>query len=134
MRVFRAARRCWVVAVAVQGRGARGLTDETPLGAMYAMARGARIYDGPDEGHRMVAARRIPKSCAAAARPGLGRPGRGAPRGGRAAHPEVVRRRRALALRVTRPAPRLRRTTTMVVVLGRPGGPGARAAGDGPAQ
>jgi alkylation response protein AidB-like acyl-CoA dehydrogenase len=32
---------------------------------MLAMARGARIYDGPDEVHRMVVARRILKSFAA---------------------------------------------------------------------
>src|SRR5918994_4608668 len=53
-----------VIDRAVQVHGARGLTDETPLGAMYAMARGARIYDGPDEVHRMVVARRILKSFA----------------------------------------------------------------------
>jgi len=51
-----------VIDRAVQVHGARGLTDETPLGVMYAMARGARIYDGPDEVHRMVVARRILKS------------------------------------------------------------------------
>jgi alkylation response protein AidB-like acyl-CoA dehydrogenase len=39
--------------------GALGLTDRTPLAQMYAMARGARIYDGPDEVHRMVVSRRI---------------------------------------------------------------------------
>ena len=38
-----------VIDRAIQVHGARGLTDETPLGTMYAMARGARIYDGPDE-------------------------------------------------------------------------------------
>jgi alkylation response protein AidB-like acyl-CoA dehydrogenase len=54
-----------VIDRAVQVHGARGLTDETPLGAMWAMARGARIYDGPDEVHRMVVARRILKSFAA---------------------------------------------------------------------
>jgi alkylation response protein AidB-like acyl-CoA dehydrogenase len=54
-----------VIDRAVQVHGARGLSDETPLGAMYAMARGARIYDGPDEVHRMVVARRILKSFAA---------------------------------------------------------------------
>lgn len=53
-----------VIDRAVQVHGARGLTDETPLGVMYAMARGARIYDGPDEVHRMVVARRILKSFA----------------------------------------------------------------------
>ena len=50
-----------VVDRAIQVHGARGLTDETPLSAMYAMARGARIYDGPDEVHRMVVSRRILK-------------------------------------------------------------------------
>jgi alkylation response protein AidB-like acyl-CoA dehydrogenase len=54
-----------VIDRAIQVHGARGLTDETPLGTMYAMARGARIYDGPDEVHRMVVARRILKSFAA---------------------------------------------------------------------
>jgi alkylation response protein AidB-like acyl-CoA dehydrogenase len=48
-----------VIDRAVQVHGARGLTDETPLGAMLMMARGGRIYDGPDEVHRMVVARRI---------------------------------------------------------------------------
>jgi len=47
---------------AVQVHGARGLTDETPLATMLSMARGARIYDGPDEVHRMVVARRILKA------------------------------------------------------------------------
>jgi alkylation response protein AidB-like acyl-CoA dehydrogenase len=50
-----------VIDRAVQVHGARGLTDETPLAAMYAMARAARIYDGPDEVHRMVVSRRILK-------------------------------------------------------------------------
>jgi alkylation response protein AidB-like acyl-CoA dehydrogenase len=53
-----------VIDRAVQTHGARGLTDETPLGHMYAMARGARIYDGPDEVHRMVVSRRILKEFA----------------------------------------------------------------------
>jgi acyl-CoA dehydrogenase len=48
-----------VVDRAVQVHGARGLTNETPLAAMYALARAARIYDGPDEVHRMVVSRRI---------------------------------------------------------------------------
>ncbi|HVM68813.1 MAG TPA: acyl-CoA dehydrogenase family protein [Gaiellaceae bacterium] len=50
-----------VIDRAVQTHGARGLTDETPLAHMYAQARGARIYDGPDEVHRMVVSRRILK-------------------------------------------------------------------------
>ena len=53
-----------VIDRAVQVHGARGLTDETPLGHMYAMARAARIYDGPDEVHRMVVSRRILKEFA----------------------------------------------------------------------
>jgi alkylation response protein AidB-like acyl-CoA dehydrogenase len=48
-----------VIDRALQVHGARGLTDETPLAQMFLMARGARIYDGPDEVHRMVVARRI---------------------------------------------------------------------------
>jgi acyl-CoA dehydrogenase len=48
-----------VIDRAVQVHGARGLTDETPLAAMYTAARAARIYDGPDEVHRMVVSRRI---------------------------------------------------------------------------
>jgi alkylation response protein AidB-like acyl-CoA dehydrogenase len=51
-----------VIDRAVQVHGARGLTDETPLGHMLTMARGGRIYDGPDEVHRMVVARRILKA------------------------------------------------------------------------
>ena len=51
-----------VIDRAVQVHGARGLTDETPLANMLIQARGARIYDGPDEVHRMVVARRILKS------------------------------------------------------------------------
>src|ERR671918_3042112 len=50
-----------VIDRALQTHGARGLTDETPLGHMYLNARGARIYDGPDEVHRMVVSRRILK-------------------------------------------------------------------------
>src|SRR6187551_1928050 len=53
---------CDVIDRAIQVHGARGLTDETPLAAMSMMARGARIYDGPDEVHRMVVARRILRS------------------------------------------------------------------------
>jgi len=50
-----------VIDRAIQVHGARGLTDETPLADMYANARAARIYDGPDEVHRMVVSRRILK-------------------------------------------------------------------------
>ncbi len=54
-----------VIDRAIQVHGARGLTDGSPLASMYANARGARIYDGPDEVHRMVVARRILKTFAA---------------------------------------------------------------------
>jgi alkylation response protein AidB-like acyl-CoA dehydrogenase len=54
-----------VIDRAIQVHGARGLTVETPLARMASQARGARIYDGPDEVHRMVVARRILKSYAA---------------------------------------------------------------------
>jgi acyl-CoA dehydrogenase len=50
-----------VIDRAIQVHGARGLTDQTPLAEMYANARAARIYDGPDEVHRMVVSRRILK-------------------------------------------------------------------------
>jgi acyl-CoA dehydrogenase len=48
-----------VVDRAVQVHGALGLTDQTPLARMYADARAARLYDGPDEVHRMVVSRRV---------------------------------------------------------------------------
>src|SRR4051794_14339486 len=51
-----------VIDRAVQVHGARGLTDETPLAGMAMQARAGRIYDGPDEVHRMVVARRILKA------------------------------------------------------------------------
>ncbi len=48
-----------VIDRAIQVHGALGVTDDTPLAAMYRAARSARIYDGPDEVHRMVVARRV---------------------------------------------------------------------------
>jgi alkylation response protein AidB-like acyl-CoA dehydrogenase len=53
-----------VIDRAVQTHGARGLTDETPLANMLMQARGGRIYDGPDEVHRQVVAKRILKAFA----------------------------------------------------------------------
>jgi len=44
---------------ALQVHGGLGMTDDSPLAVMYRMARGARIYDGADEVHKMVVARRI---------------------------------------------------------------------------
>src|SRR4051795_12569980 len=51
-----------VIDRAIQVHGALGITNDSPLATMYVMARGARIYDGPDEVHRMVVARRILKA------------------------------------------------------------------------
>jgi acyl-CoA dehydrogenase len=48
-----------VIDRAIQVHGGLGVTDDTPLAQMYRMARGARIYDGADEVHKMVVARRI---------------------------------------------------------------------------
>ena len=50
-----------VIDRAIQVHGALGLTDRTPLATMALHARGGRIYDGPDEVHRMVVSRRILK-------------------------------------------------------------------------
>jgi len=47
---------------AVQTHGALGLTDDTPLAALWRHERAARIYDGPDEVHKSVVARRILKN------------------------------------------------------------------------
>jgi alkylation response protein AidB-like acyl-CoA dehydrogenase len=48
-----------VIDRAIQVHGALGVTGDTPLERMYREARYARIYDGPDEVHRMVVARRL---------------------------------------------------------------------------
>ena len=44
---------------AIQLHGALGITSDTILGFYYVHERGARIYDGPDEVHKMVVAKRI---------------------------------------------------------------------------
>ncbi len=48
-----------VVDRAIQVHGALGFSQDTPLESFYRGARAARIYDGVDEVHRMVVARRI---------------------------------------------------------------------------
>src|SRR3954466_4771191 len=48
-----------VIDRAIQVHGALGVTGDTPLERMYREARYARLYDGPDEVHRMVVARRL---------------------------------------------------------------------------
>jgi alkylation response protein AidB-like acyl-CoA dehydrogenase len=50
-----------VIDRAIQVHGALGVTGDTPLEFMYREARYGRIYDGPDEVHRMVVARRLLK-------------------------------------------------------------------------
>jgi alkylation response protein AidB-like acyl-CoA dehydrogenase len=52
-----------VIDRAIQVHGALGLTADTPLERMYRDARGGRLYDGPDEVHRMVVARRLLADC-----------------------------------------------------------------------
>jgi len=51
-----------VVDRALQVHGSLGYSTDLPLEAMYRFARGARIYDGPDEVHRESVARRILRS------------------------------------------------------------------------
>jgi alkylation response protein AidB-like acyl-CoA dehydrogenase len=48
-----------VIDRAIQVHGALGITDDTILGYFYAHERGAAIYDGPNEVHKVAAARRI---------------------------------------------------------------------------
>src|SRR5690606_33200380 len=50
-----------VIDRAIQVHGALGITSDTILSWYYAHERGARIYDGPDEVHKMVVARRMLK-------------------------------------------------------------------------
>jgi alkylation response protein AidB-like acyl-CoA dehydrogenase len=47
---------------AVQTLGGLGMTDDTPLAMWWAHERAARIYDGADEVHKQVVARRILRS------------------------------------------------------------------------
>ncbi|HEX8967354.1 MAG TPA: acyl-CoA dehydrogenase family protein [Chloroflexota bacterium] len=44
---------------AIQVHGALGFSQDSPLESWYREARAARIYDGPDEVHRMVVARHM---------------------------------------------------------------------------
>ena len=43
---------------AIQTMGALGVSDDTPVAAMWRNGRSLRIADGPDEVHKMVIARR----------------------------------------------------------------------------
>ena len=48
-----------VVDRAIQTHGALGITSDTVLSFFYTHERGSRIYDGPDEVHKMVVAKRM---------------------------------------------------------------------------
>lgn len=50
-----------VIDRAIQTHGALGITDYTPLAFFYRNERAARIYDGPDEVHKMAVSKRILK-------------------------------------------------------------------------
>ena len=43
---------------AIQTHGSLGMTEDTPLAAMWRFSRMLRLADGPDEVHKMVIARR----------------------------------------------------------------------------
>jgi len=43
---------------AIQIHGSLGMTDDTPLAALWRFSRMLRLADGPDEVHKMVLARR----------------------------------------------------------------------------
>ncbi|SDP17022.1 acyl-CoA dehydrogenase [Nakamurella panacisegetis] len=49
---------CGIIDRAVQAHGAAGLSQDTPLAALWAQARTIRLADGPDEVHRRSLARR----------------------------------------------------------------------------
>ena len=48
-----------VIDRAIQIHGAQGISDDTILSYFYRNERASRIYDGPDEVHRNVVARRV---------------------------------------------------------------------------
>ncbi|HEY4310780.1 MAG TPA: acyl-CoA dehydrogenase family protein [Pirellulales bacterium] len=48
-----------VIDRAIQVHGALGITSDTPLATFLRNERGARIYDGADEVHKMVVAKRV---------------------------------------------------------------------------
>jgi acyl-CoA dehydrogenase len=50
-----------VIDRAIQVHGSLGFSTDLPLELMYRAARAGRIYDGPDEVHRMTVARQILK-------------------------------------------------------------------------
>jgi acyl-CoA dehydrogenase len=53
-----------VIDRAIQVHGSLGFSTDLPLESMYRNARAARIYDGPDEVHKVTVARRVLKGYA----------------------------------------------------------------------
>ena len=51
-----------VIDRAIQVHGALGFSTDLPLEQMYRNARAARIYDGPDEVHKVTVARQVLKN------------------------------------------------------------------------
>jgi acyl-CoA dehydrogenase len=47
-----------VIDRAIQVHGSLGFSSDLPLEQMYRLARAARLYDGPDEVHKVTVARR----------------------------------------------------------------------------
>jgi acyl-CoA dehydrogenase len=60
---------------AIQVHGSLGMTEDTPLAAMWRFSRMLRLADGPDEVHKMVIARRELGRWAKAAESNDGRAG-----------------------------------------------------------
>ena len=56
----------WVIDKAIQAHGGAGVSQDTPLAALWAQARTLRLADGPDEVHRASLARRELRRCATA--------------------------------------------------------------------
>ncbi|MET7403076.1 acyl-CoA dehydrogenase family protein, partial [Dactylosporangium sp. NPDC005572] len=48
----------WILDRAIQAHGAAGVSQDTPLAALWSRARTIRIADGPDEVHRRSLAKR----------------------------------------------------------------------------
>ena len=55
-----------VIDRAIQAHGSLGFSTDLPLEHMYRAARAARIYDGPDEVHKVTVARQVLKRYAPA--------------------------------------------------------------------
>ena len=101
-----------VIDRAIQVHGSLGYTTDLPLESMYRAARAARIYDGPDEVHKVTVARQVLKRYKAAEVPS-----------------EHVPTRRKAARGEVRRVPR--RHLAELVVVGWRGGRRSRSSGPG---